>query len=384
MKRIIRLYLIFFVIFSFLQNIDVVSIGGVSVKLIHLYSLAGIILILKKKILFPNKWINIVYLFLFLISMLGYAFYGFNSLLINYLFGYYVLFLLINLLDYFSFDEKLEIIQKGTIISFVIIFVNVLYNISSIIEYLNNPYGGHPVFDFIIQGGANIEASWIAAFSLIFYNKGRKKYIPVIFSLLLSTLYGSRSALIMDAIILLIYMWEFIKKRKKFLMFTLSAIIVSFIILMQFNSFSILIERFLNVGSEAGSLGRLNMWLKFIPTFKNNIFGYGCGNATKAISKVYNQVIPDDNMHNLILQYGLDFGIFGLFIIISIYCYFANKVFINKTTNIYCKIIMLYYFIGLIQFRGGEIFYFILISYFISTSVNESKRKVYESIINNA
>lgn len=387
MKNKIKVYLIGFIIFSFLQNISLFDFGGISLKIIHVYSLIGCFFLFSKKIVLPNKWINLLYLVFIINSLFAFLFFDFNSLIVNYIFGYFVLVLIINLLSYFEFNEKILILQKGVFISYIIVLINLCINMNSIIEYLNNPYGGHPDFNFIIQGGANIEASWVAIFSVVFYNKNKKKYIPVLFSLLVSILYGSRSATIINAIIVFVYLYDFICSHKKFFIFILVFSIVAILILMQFDSFSILLDRFTNIGKEPGSLGRLNMWLKFIPTFKRNFFGYGCGNATKAITLVCNVVIPDDNVHNLILQYSLDFGILGLISIVCIYCYFFSRIFIYKSKNIFCNILALYYFIGLIQFRGGEIFFFILVGYYLSSKFEAKtniERSKYECVTNNA
>jgi O-antigen ligase len=122
-----------------------------------------------------------------------------------------------------------------------------------------------------------------------------------------------------------------------------------------------LIERFLQIGNESGSLGRLKMWQYIYDAFATSpFFGYGAGNAIVAIENVSNYDFWEDNVHNYYAQTLLDFGIVGFLIFLSVMCFVFIKELKRRFSNFLGGYILIFGIASLVQFRGAEaIFWFV-------------------------
>lgn len=383
MKKIdyVKLHLIIFFISAIFQNISLVDFGSFSLKPFHVLSLSFIPYLIKKKLVFLPPYINIAYIFGVLLSMIMYLKYGFNSLIFNYLFGYYLAFVLINILPKYSKKEIIKLLQFFAIFAFIIISFNVFLQRDAIIYYMLNPYGGHPYMTTIIAGGVNIEATWLVIFSILFLKNDFMKFLMLIWSTIISILYGSRTAIIGCAFVFFLICIDSIKFRKKNSVIALSLIIIFFIIYGITNDFvELLLNRFLNIGTDNGSVGRMNMWSNVNLAFVKNPFGYGCGNAINGISFVANREFTESNLHNIYLQFLLDFGIIGFIYILVLVSRFIFE--IKNRLNELTFIVMLYLLMGLFEFRGGDILFFIMLGgYYVLDNVKGEEydgQRIYE------
>lgn len=345
-----------------------------SIKAYHIFSLVFLFFFISYKINIDLTKMGIFYIIVYMIivimsAILLFPIYGFSTVIINYLFSFYVFFI-----GYFIFDKLgelkiLSILQKGTLLINIIIICKLIYFHQEITFFLKNPYG-HPTIYYIYGGGPNLEATWITLNSLFFINKKRSFYFLLLFSSLISIIYASRVSILM---ILLVYFFYFIsnrptKKERKFVLissFTTFFLFGYFIIEKLSNLY--VVKRFLNIGhkSEGGSQGRIILYNAYLESFSfKTLLGVGPGNALPYIEQSIGRNFVENNLHNYYLQVFLELGLFG-FICLLIIVFDITKKNIRLKLNNPIGIFILCYLIGcLLQFRGTESFVWLCLGMF--------------------
>ncbi len=321
-----------------------------------------------------------------LCAIILFPFYGFNSVIINYIFAFYVFFL-----GYFLFDKLgeikiLRILRIATILINVVVICKAFYFYEEISFFLKHPYG-HPSIYYVYGGGPNLEATWITLNSLFFINKKRSFYFSLLFSFIISIIYASRVSIIM---IVFVYFFYFIsnrptkKERKYILIASIASILFFGYFIVQKLSNLYVIKRFMNIGekSEGGSQGRMILYNAYMESFSyNTLFGVGPGNAMPYIEQAVNKSFLENNLHNYYLQVFLELGVVGLLFFLLI---IMDVVYKNIRLKLNCPfgIFILCYLLGsLIQFRGAESFFWMCLgmfygSYYIKKNNNYKQFKL--------
>lgn len=356
------------------QNIKILSISNTfALKLYHLIAiLLSIKLIRKGKIKTLPKIVNLFFIYIFIISIFFYYFYGFNSLIINYIFAYYVLILIYNLGDSLRFNDWIEILMKVATIILFMAYINIFTHFSQIKFFLSGNTE-RVILDTFFGGGINIEATWIGLLG-VFFLFSDKIYFYLLFSSILSLLYSSRSGLIVNVLLFLVV---FLKKEKrtntrlKKIAFICLLLIALLFVNLKTGMISYILARFSNVGNEKGSLGRLRMWEYILPAFKKNPFGYGLGNAIKSLTIISGIKYAESNLHNMFFQMLLDTGILGFIY----YLYFNIKLIFVEIKNVFKNPIVLfliiYIFMSCIEFRGGDFILYVVVGIYLKMKKND-------------
>lgn len=353
LKLLDWLIIIFFVLLCF-QQISIISLGGFKVKLYHIFSFIFLPVIIKYKFKFPPLFVNLFFCFILISSICSSVFYGFSSLLFNYIFCYYVIFIFINVFKLYSLEKITDILKIGAWFVLLMLVINMVTQYKAILAFMYNSWGGHPIINSIFGGGVNLDATWIVVIGGIFIkSKKREFYLYWTICFIISLLLSSRTGLIGDVLLLFLYIY-YNNRFVKFSFYSLLAIIFVLIVLITTSYGKEILNRFLSTGDsdELGSLGRLNMWKWVLNAFKNNPLGYGTGNNIKAIELVSGLSFTDGNLHNLYLQFLVDNGLFGFIIIV--YLFFAFLFKNIRKEGIFCCPIILYLLMGFLQFRGGD------------------------------
>lgn len=356
------------VLFTCFQNISIYDFGNFSFKANHLISLLFIFLLIRqKKIILPSKNINIFFFIIIIISFFQYNIYGFHNLIFNYIFGYYLLILILTIGNNIEYIRWIDIIKKVSIIIMISTIIKIIINRQVIFSFFIHP-NGHPGINSFFGGGVNLEASWIALLGVSFY-KDKKVYIYFILSLIISILYASRVGIIAC---FLLGIFIIIHSTRKLSIKSIIGIILSFVCIVAVlltlylsNISDYIINRFIIIGSDPGSIGRLRMWVYVKDAFLSNPFGYGIGNATKALNIVSDYIIKDGNVHNLFMQMLLDTGFIGFIY----YCYMVFNFIKNNKDKIFkepvVSFIFFYILLSLFQFRGGDSLLFLFVGLYL-------------------
>lgn len=354
------IYSLFFLLFIFccFQNIIIYNFNGMfSFKVSHLIAILFLPLLLKEnKIKLPPTFLTFFFIFILLISCFLSSKYKLNSLLFNYIAGFYYLILFVTLGSKIEEAKWLEMIKKVSWIVLIAVLIKLAINIDTIIQFIKHP-SNHPIIDSFFGGGVNLEATWVALLGFSFY-KDKKGYVYWLFSMLIAALYASRVGMLASGFLFIyLYLSNGKKTKKELITSTLAVLtigIIGIIVLDKIGMLDYMFTRFLNIGSESGSLGRLNMWKYVLEAFNKNPFGYGIGNSIIAIRNVSNLAFAENNLHNLFLQMLLDLGLIGfLYYIVIIFKFIIS----NRKKLLSDPIIaflFVYIILSLFQFRGGD------------------------------
>lgn len=370
----IKKILLVLLLFSFcVPNLSAGTLFSFNIRPYRIVTLLLFVsLFLKKGISFiPSKKIFIFFIYMLLLSLVASFFFKYDRLIFDYIFAYIILLVVYNYGRDIKYLEWLEMFQYAALFLITLSLTCIVLQKDILLDFLKNPIHQHPAYIGIFPGGLNLDATWIALFSLFFINKPLKGYIYLLFSIIISMVLSSRVGLIIDVMALFVifinHLMNIEKKKRKIIVIAFTVLLaITGYILYVFNIAGNILSRFTEIGTDGGSQGRLNIWKNIIPNFLRNPFGYGVGNGMQIIKDNTKMWFGEDNVHNIYFQMLLDTGFLGLgyfiYLIIS---------FIKKNKKILLKVsfvvfIIFYLIIGFIQFKGAEIFaYYVLGVYLI-------------------
>lgn len=263
-------------------------------------------------------------------------------------------------------EKSEKIVQNVALIFATLILVNTIVQKDLIIKYLTSNYLNHPEIESITIGGFNLDATWLAIYAVIFCGS-RYKYWFLGYSFLISGLYNCRVAIIVDIFILFWFLYKDKKNIKKMIILICGVIPILLFVALSTKAFEKVIIRFSGIGSmeEAGSLGRLRMWMNVPNVISNYPFGVGIGNSIRALIKVSGYPYDEANYHNLIMEFFGQTGIIGgliyVSLIIALFLYAWKD---RKNIAPFHMMLCCYVLAGMFEFSGCESFVFLVIGLF--------------------
>lgn len=353
------------------QNISIVEIEGAGLKLSHLFSLLFIPFI-KNKIKIPNVYICIFYITMLFVTILGGLKFGVNSLILNYVYGFYLLIIILNVGKEIKYDEWIVVFRKAAIVIAGIVIVNDYIQRSELIQFISNPFG-HPSIDYLFGGGANLESTWISLFLFAFYDS--KLFLPyLIFCFGISAIYASRVGML---IVIIFIAFRILAKRKNISTIKVLLVVIVGIAVIGYmftiGMFDYILSRFEDIGFDSGSLGRLAMWQFAGQAIVDNPFGVGIGNALNYLRYTTGIPFVESNMHNLFMQMFVELGWFGGLYYLNIVAAFFIKQWKQVGNNAFIGMLYAYIFMSLFQFRGGEPLIFFVLGVYVCNKTREDK-----------
>lgn len=354
------------------QSISIIEVEGAVLKPSHLFSLLFLPL-LGSCIRLPNIYIFFFYGMLVISTILGASVFGVNSLVMNYLYGFYLLTTILTIGKDINYSEWISIFRKSAIVVIGLIIINDYLQKDAIIQFLNYPFG-HPSIDYLFGGGANLEATWISLFLFTFNDS--KLFLPyLVFCLGISAIYASRVGVMVIAIFVVIKIFSRKGNVNPLKMFSIFLLGIGIIVYMFYiGIFDYIISRFVAVGYDPGSLGRLAMWKFAGQAIIDNPFGVGIGNALNYLRETTGIQFYENNMHNLYMQMFVELGwIGGLYyaIVITVFAIRNRK---NAIKNIFIGMLYTYILMSMLQFRGGEPIIFFILGVYLTMNGNDEKR----------
>ena len=369
--KIISFMFFWLILLACLQSEEfAVSIGSISFKWYHIFSLLFIPVLFGScgcSLTIPPKIVCFYFLLIFSISLLMIPSYGSGNPLIAYFWGAFMIVTICSIGKYVKTDAMISVFQKAAIFFLAMVWIKNFIHKEVFIIFFINP-SVHPSVPTFSQGGVNLEATWVALFGFFFMSK--KGYIYLFISSFLSVLYTSRVGMILN---FLYFCWLTYHLYLKNGIFNFKRILqVSFIVSIIAAFFftsplaSTILNRIAESGDaeEAGSRGRIAMWINFPEAFMNNMIGYGAGNAMGAIESVSGMSFVEVNIHNTYMQNALDFGILGLLIYVIIVLSFLFKEKKLMFANPFAGVLLGYIAASLIQFGGSENLLFIFVGFY--------------------
>lgn len=359
---IIDLQSLLFGFLMFSSTMSYVSILGIKIWYISLV-LCSLYFLFIRRISMPR---SIVYIFIglaILASTINIIEFGFRRDFFNYILG-------IGLICYsYTFVKRLGIektdfiLIKVAILNVCGVLFNTITQLSAIKEYLLYSYIDHPVINTLCTGGPNIDASWVSIYCVAFY-KSKYKWIYMMLSLGINTLYAARVGFLINFFVLFIFLYQDRKLIYKTILLILGIIATCIPYIVQSSAFSKAIARFSEVGgaNDEGGVHRLIMWKSVPDVILNYPYGVGPANTVAALDKVTGVVHRDGNLHNLLFEYFCSVGVLGGIIYVILFFGFL-KYLIKYRKNLDTVLLMMacYLIGGMVQFSGDESIMFLLV-----------------------
>ena len=135
-------------------------------------------------------------------------------------------------------------------------------------------------------------------------------------------------------------------------------------------------DRFLAIGEDKGSTGRMDMWQYALSAFIDApLFGNGAGNAVVHLKMVSGTPFSEGNIHNYPLQVLLDFGFMGfvffIALILNVMAIFRKE----RFSNPFAAYILCWVVGSLFQFRGADALLAFFIAGYLLTTTMEPKAR---------
>lgn len=269
------------------------------------------------------------------------------------------------------------VVQTVALVFLFLIFAKLAVNYDDLLYFFDNPDLGHPILETYFVGGVNLEATWMGMFGVFFY-RNKRGYFYLISCLAIASLYGSRAGLIACFLSTLYVL--FVKDSKnagtKVLLVSVAAMVFFALLLVVMSAMDIAVfERFLSIGEEPGSMGRINMWayvgnvLDSIP-----IYGVGAGNTMNEIALLSGRSFYEDNIHNVYLQILIDFGPISFFFVLCLVGILVWRMLGERFQNPFSVFMAIYFILALIQFTGPEPLLAVVCGGYLSAGL-EARRK---------
>lgn len=391
MKLYEKIYLIMFFIFILFLNLQSLSIHGwidendlsSNVKIYHIVSvlfLPFIAIHIKYKIKKRSLPILCFAFIVILVSLWSLTKYPFNNMLFNYIFAFYCFYIGFMTSNIISYDTSKKTFSLLAALMLLFVIIKDFCFLDKIVNFLKAPFG-HPVMLWFYGGGANLEATWITMMSA-FVMRYNFFFLYILLSFLICVLYSSRTAFALAILAIVIKYLSSdtsVKQRKAILLGSIFLFFVTISAIIYFNVDIFLVERFISIGDDPGSLGRLELWEHIVDAFMSNPLGYGAGNAVKVLSDISGTVFENDNVHNYYAQVLLDFGFIGLvaYLVIILSIIRRQMLLFNDMFAVF----LIFYFAGsVLQFRGAETFIWLLIGLYTHNYLSIKNNTSYANV----
>lgn len=365
------------------QNVQLIYFSQMcmSLKPVHVFSVLFLPLLLFQKQLRVNQFVLGYVGLTALVSAANASQFGLNGLMLNYMFGLYVVVILTNCGKTLSTEEWADMICRVASVLMVLVWIKGVTRYQDFIWYFENLDKGHPMVWTFIGGGVNLESTWLGIFAFFFYKKGGWKWLYAGANLAVSFLYGSRCGMIVAGMAIL---WLLIPelprlKERKVRWVVLAGLALVLIVLWATGLFEPLIgrslRRFLSRGTDPGDIGRIKMWQYALQTILHYPLGCGAGNCIAAIVRVSGVPSGESNLHNVYLQAFIDFGWLGgaLYLILLIRMFWNGRK--ELLSNPFLAALAAYCVVSMFQFRGGETIASFILALYLVTRKPESAGK---------
>lgn len=327
--------------------------GGGAVKPLHVMGIAIILGTLASGVIPRLPLVVALFATLVIGSSVWFVRWGFSPILLNYLFSILTFIAVLKLTSAADQGRLLKAIQLVVVGFFSAVVLKAVLYSYEISTFLASP-NGHPPVPAFMGGGLNIEASWLAITSALFL-RNRLFHLPMaLLAAAVSVLYASRVGLLLSVISLLFAALNTRSKRPDRIVTIGTLSLISVVAAIALLGDTYIFERFTAIGEDPGSVGRIRLWSAALQAFLNTPWGVGPGNGVLAAQAFSLVRLPEDNLHNVFLQWSVEFGVLGG--VMYVLLVFRVLVFLKQTRfrDPIGAVLALYLVGSLLQFRGAE------------------------------
>lgn len=322
-------------------------------------------------------------------SIVGYWIHGFNKLLINYLLSFIAMFL--GVLWGLSLPKEaiIKAIRYTLLAMLAAVYVKMVVFFDAILLFFNEPWRGHPYFPMFYGGGPNLEATWIAFFSVFFMSKNKKWLFYLVWGACMSVafIYASRVAIVLNVVTaFLFYFSSYVRRWERQLLIVLGVVGVMYAAASvdweAVGEKFVGLQRLLYIGKteDKGMQGRFELWEAYPEALRLGWWsGVGAGNTVPVMEKMKEKAFPEDNVHNIYIQALGDFGAIGVILFLILAANLVKDYLFKNRNNLFLLSLILYLVAGLVQFRGGEPYFYLVLGLYIGTKYGQSNNQNYSA-----
>lgn len=355
-----RVYWLLWLLFLSLQfqTVDLLRVGidegAIVVKPYHLLAALYLLSLLSRRVISGLGWGMTIFLGIVLsVSILNVATYGLNPMVLNYAFAGALMLLTVNLGRGITEASWLRVLRSVSSVVYLAVIAKSLLYWEAIARFLAAPFG-HPALPMFYAGGPNLEATWLSL-SSVFFLRTRLFYPVLALAFVISALYASRIGLIIALASLLVELFQVRGRRRlALLLLGISLGLAAVAAAAPQLTDIYLLDRVMQIGTDPGSTGRLNLWAPVGEALFDRPLGYGAGNGIVAVRELSEVQLIEDNVHNYYFQVGLDFGLIGLVVLISLVLHLFLTEFRIGLSSPIGAYLLIFALAALLQFRGAE------------------------------
>lgn len=379
----------------FVPNVQLFSIptdnGSISASPCYFFSVVFIPCLLSgfNRMKLPPWYITALYGYVIFWAIIRTPQYGLSKSILHWLFGIYLLVVLLNVGSDFSQKEWENLLETAVCVFAVMHFMfTVTVNRRTAVILLKGYFegslegGAGCYLDSLTRGGRNLDATWLCLGG--FFVRGKKKAIYTTWAVLFCFLGGSRAGVVTLALMVL---WSLIYDKLYRLTFEnlkwylLYAALMLAVLFGTGMAQAFLSRTIINIPAPAEWIfragpqstgpqivlsdinmertlsGRAAIWGKVPQMFRDNPFGYGVGNAMRVMRSRYGFTGFEDIAHNVFMQWLVDEGFIGGLWYIGL----AAALFMQQWKNRprffedpFAAYFGVYIILSLVQFHGGE------------------------------
>lgn len=361
-----RAWLFALVLGQLFTNHPLLALKGseLSLQWHHLVGAAGIAAWLARgKLRLPRKPLTALCAYALLLTALLLPRYGLGGRAINALYAFCIYLAVYGLCERLRADDVARVMRSAGLIYAALVAVNTLRCLPSVLDCLlgRRP---HPAIQTWIGGGVNIEASYLALFS-VFFLRGRGWWYWA-FALMISAGYGSRTGILLDVLALSMALFARagrLTRRKLLSSLALAAAGAGFAwALWRAHLLDHVFARFASIGVESGSLGRMRLWNTVPRILAENPLGCGLGNAIALARRYAGIEFLESNLHNVYLQQLVELGLPGFALWLGALLGVARLAWRRRFRDPVCNGILLFAAGFLLQFVGTEPLFFAMMA----------------------
>lgn len=380
-----------FTIVALLPAKAVFTLAGAGVKPRHIMGgLMGIYFIIHKSSRKITKVELAISAFLLVHSTLAGSIFGFTHWYISMIFTMYSFYLISRMCDDFTHDDWMLCIGAASAILTIMILVNAALQWKYFWYYLVRPTFSKPEYVSLLDGGQNLDSSWLGLFVFILAATCWWKTSWTI-AFFYSILVNCRAGMIACIGFVLWMGLQFIRAKcfkkevkvffwkkgdrslKRILSNVLPILVLCLFLLLQTTAaaeqqrlygdkYSSFTENYMdrisirNLGNEPGSVGRIRMWKWAPKEFMENPLGYGLGNAADQVRDNDPEIL-EANLHSIYISTLLDEGIVGILILALSLLYFTKLELPKCWESPLASFMVAYLVLGTLQFTLLDVYF---------------------------
>lgn len=259
----------------------------------------------------------------------------------------------------------------------VVISINIIRDVQQVFE--NGFTYNNQTFYFLTNGGPNIEVSVLGLMTCFIRNL-EVRFAFLFYIFFKAVIYQSRAGVIVVMLSALMYFRGRYGGSSFYFVFIVSILVSCIFGWMFIESLKLQVfDRFTNMDIELQYFmeekGRLFLWQGAVELLRDySLLGVGGGRGVQVLVDYFYVIVPENNFHNIFLQYAVDLGVLGCFIFLLIFWRIYKVILLRNVDLFLTSAGAVVILSGLFQWTGYGLLEWMLISIALTAIRNEGNK----------